>query len=229
MPGLIDDSGAEPVEIPYEVDEPQGKPSGVAVLLTHGAGGSLSTPGLKALGAELAAMGHLCVRFDMTYRALGRKSPPKAEKSAPGYAAIFSSAVQTFGPDLLWVAGGRSYGGRVASLAAADGMPAAGLLLYSYPLHRPGDPSQPRADHFERLACPCLFLAGTHDPFCELDLLKASIGRIRAGAEVLVVEGGEHGLKVSKARSPDGQARSEQKVLSELGPQLGEWLSALRL
>lgn len=228
MPGLIDDSGQGPVEVPFEVDEPLGQSSGVAVLLTHGAGGSLATPGLKALGAELSALGHLCVRFDMTYRALGRKSPPKAERAAPGYAAIFSAALRTFGADLVWVAGGRSYGGRVASLAAAEGMPAAGLLLYSYPLHRPGDPSQPRIDHFERLACPCLFLAGTHDPFCDLDLLRASVGRIRPGAEILTVEGGEHGLKVSKARSPDGKARSEQKVLSSLAPDIDGWLSALR-
>ena len=226
---LTDDSGAEPVEVDAEVDEPQGDPSGIAVLLSHGAGGSLSTPGLKALGGRLAERGHLVVRFDMTYRSLGRKSPPKAEKAAPGYARVFDSAQRALDPDLVWVAGGRSYGGRVASLAAADGMPAKGLLLYSYPLHRPGAPSQPRVEHFPRLKMPCLFLQGTHDSFCDLDTLRRHLPSVPGGTSLQVVEGGEHGLKVTGARASDGKARSEQAVLASLADPMSDWLRLLRL
>lgn len=224
---LEDRSVSPAVAVPIAIDMPKDVRSGKAVLLTHGAGGSLATPGLAALGRSIAGHGHVAVRFDMTYRALGRKSPPKAERAVEGLASIFEQAVATLGPDLAWVVGGRSYGGRVASLAVSEGLQAAGLLLYSYPLHRPGDPGAPRADHFPRIAVPALFLEGTADPFCDLGVLNRSLPLLQGGFELIEVEGGDHTLKVSSSRSPTGQSRSELQVMEDLGPRIGAWLSAL--
>ncbi|MGH2810933.1 MAG: alpha/beta family hydrolase, partial [Actinomycetota bacterium] len=126
-----------------EVDRPAGRPQEPSFFLTHGAGGDLSSPGLKGFSAALAAAGHLSVRANLPYRTAGRKTPPAAERSVGGLTALFEEARQQFGPQAIWVAGGRSYGGRVASMAAAEGLAAAGLIFFPYPLHRPGDPSRP--------------------------------------------------------------------------------------
>lgn len=121
------------IQVPAEVDGPESSDR-VHFLLTHGAGGDRNTAGLKALSLGLAEHGYLVVRPDLPYRAAGRSTPPLAERSVPGFNNIVASAREQFGPDALWVVGGRSYGGRVASLAVAGGLDAAGLLLYSYPL-----------------------------------------------------------------------------------------------
>ncbi|HEX2180593.1 MAG TPA: alpha/beta family hydrolase, partial [Actinomycetota bacterium] len=155
------------LQVMAEVDEPLGDPLPLRFLLTHGAGGDRNTAGLKALGRGLAERGYLVVRPDLPYRAAGRASPPLAEKSVPGLVATLEAARRETGEG-PWVVGGRSYGGRVASMAVAGGLNAAGLLLYSYPLHRPGDPSQLRVAHWPQIKVPSLFLEGTNDPFCDL-------------------------------------------------------------
>ena len=78
------------------------------------------------------------------------------------------------------VAGGHSYGGRVASLAAAAGADYAGLVLFSFPLHPPGQPNrtEPRIAHFPSIACPVLFLSGESDPFARIELLRTSVKMI---------------------------------------------------
>jgi predicted alpha/beta-hydrolase family hydrolase len=194
-------------------------------FLTHGAGGDLNTPGLVALADAIVFCGHAVVRADLPYRGAGRSTPPAAEKSIAGFIEEFEQVRERFGPDARWVVGGRSYGGRVASMAVAGGLEVAGLLLYSYPLHRPGDPSQIRVDHFPRIAVPSLFLEGTNDPFCKLDLLKAHLGDLGAEATIHVIPGGDHSLKVARANAPDGVARSEKAVVGSLGQVVEDWVT----
>lgn len=213
------------IRVPAEVDRPEGTPK-AAFLLAHGAGGDRNTAGLKALAEGLAGAGYLVVRPDLPYRAAGRSSPPLAERSVPGFVRIFASAVAELGDGVPWVAGGRSYGGRVASMAVADGLEAAGLLLYSYPLHRPGDPSQPRVEHWPRITVPSLFLEGTHDPFCDQEVFHRHLPDLGGPATVHLIEGGDHSLRVAKLRAPDGKARSEAAVVQSLVPVIGEWLEA---
>jgi uncharacterized protein len=91
------------------------------------------------------------------------------------------------------VIGGHSYGGRVASMVAAETAPA-GLVLLSYPLHRPGHPEQLRVEHWPRIACPVLVLAGDRDQFARVELLQQSVGLL-ADVELHLYPGSRHGLQ----------------------------------
>jgi predicted alpha/beta-hydrolase family hydrolase len=91
------------------------------------------------------------------------------------------------------VIGGHSYGGRVASMVAADAKPA-GLVLLSYPLHKPGHPEALRVEHWSKITCPVLLLSGDRDQFARIDLLEQSVGRLRH-AELHVYPGLRHGLQ----------------------------------
>jgi predicted alpha/beta-hydrolase family hydrolase len=91
------------------------------------------------------------------------------------------------------VIGGHSYGGRVASMVAAESPPA-GLVLMTYPLHRPGHPEELRADHWSEITCPVLLLSGDRDQFARIDLLRASAKRL-ARPELHVYPGMRHGLQ----------------------------------
>jgi predicted alpha/beta-hydrolase family hydrolase len=215
------------IEVRAEVHRSAGEASAPFFFLTHGAGGDLNTAGLKALAEALAASGHLVVRADLAYRAAGRSTPPAAEKSVPGFTQSFREAKQLFGPEERWVVGGRSYGGRVASMAVAEGLDAVGLLLYSYPLHRPGDPSQPRVAHWPRISVPSFFLEGTNDPFCDLSLLDRFLPTLGGPPNVYVVDGADHSLKIPAARAPDGKARSESSVVRDAAPVIEDWARRL--
>lgn len=199
---------------------------GPGILLTHGAGGDKSGEGLQALAQGLAENGHLVVRFDLPYRAAGRKTPPKAESSVGGFVEALAAAEGEFGIK-DWVVGGKSYGGRVASLAVADGMGASGLLFYGYPLHAPGKKASPRIEHWPAIKAPSIFLQGTNDALCDVDILKTHLGDLGAVHRLVLVQGGDHSLKVAAKRSADGKAASPSKVLGELAAEISAWLAKL--
>lgn len=100
--------------------------------------------------------------------------------------------IKTSGRGRAVIGGGQSFGGRVASMAAIEAG-YGGLVLFSYPLHRPGFPDQLRTEHWPRIECPTLFLSGDHDPFAHIDLLREKIKLIR-NARLVVFEGQGHGL-----------------------------------
>lgn len=110
----------------------------------------------------------------------------KAERAVP----VFARRAEALGPPV--VVGGHSYGGRVASMLAAE-QPVAGLVLLSYPLHRPGHPEDLRVEHWPRIACTVLLLSGESDPFARIDLLRAEVGR-RPGWQLHTYPGVQHGL-----------------------------------
>lgn len=121
-------------------------------------------------------------------------------------------AVQVFvslaGRDV--VGGGQSYGGRMASMAAATA-PFAGLVLFSYPLHRPGYPDQLRTQHFKDIPCPVLFLSGDRDPFARIDLLEKWVKVVpHAGLEVFPGQG--HGLLAVLDQALDAAAEFVRKL-----------------
>jgi len=93
------------------------------------------------------------------------------------------------------VLGGRSMGGRMCSMAVAEGLPAAGLALISYPLHPPGRVDKLRIDHFPDLHLPCLFVSGTRDPFGTPDQLESHTRSIPGPVTHVWIEGGRHDLK----------------------------------
>lgn len=149
----------------------------VALLLAPGAGGDRNHHTLVAIEQAVGLPSH---RMDFAYRKAGRKAPdrvPVAVASVREEAAQLLDRAGLAASSL--VLGGRSYGGRMCSLAVAQGLPAAGLVLLSYPLHPPGKPEQLRSDHFPHIHVPCLFLGGLSDPFgtpAEFDQAVARLG-----------------------------------------------------
>lgn len=203
-----------------EVDQPDGGTTAPAVLLTHGAGGDLRGRGLVALSRGLAAAGHLTVRANLAYRDAGRRTPPRAEQQVEPYAALVAEVRGGFGEVPSWALGGKSYGGRVASMAVADRLvEAAALVFYGYPLHPPGEPERLRVDHWPRIAVPCLFLQGTRDPFCDLGLLERHLGELGGRSDLEVVDGGDHSLATRRGNEAD--------VVGGLAPRIATWLRSL--
>ncbi|MGE2733590.1 alpha/beta family hydrolase [Mycolicibacterium vaccae] len=173
--------------------EPAGTPVG-AVALTHGAGGSRESPMLIALCDEWARRGWLAVRYNLPYRRRRPKGPPSGSAAADQAGIV--AAVETVrglvdGPVL---AGGHSYGGRLTSMAVADGLAVDVLTLFSYPLHPPGKPERARTEHLPRITVPTVFTHGTSDPFGTLDELRPAVALIPASTRIVEVTGGRHDL-----------------------------------
>ncbi len=206
----------------YRPDQPASPP----VLLVPGAGGSVDSEPLVALAETVASCGYLVVRANLVHHQEGRRAP-RAETSVAGFRDILAAAraVVAAPPDVPWVLGGRSYGGRVASLAVASDTPAAGLLLSGYPLHPPGKPERLRVDHWPNVGVPCLFLQGDHDPMADLELLDTNRQKLPRRSQLAVVSGGDHALRVTGARSPDGVPRSPTAALAEVRPTVCAWLA----
>jgi predicted alpha/beta-hydrolase family hydrolase len=102
--------------------------------------------------------------------------------------------------------GGRSMGGRMCSMAVAGGLPAAALVLVSYPLHPPGRTERLRTEHFPALAVPCLFVSGTRDAFGSPGELEEATRAIRGPVTHVWLEGGDHGLRRREARAAEAVA-----------------------
>jgi len=200
------------------------RPTRPAVLLVHGAGGDLDDPGLVGLADGIAAAGHLVVRANLPFREAGRRAAPRADRSVPGVHALAAS-VRALAPRTPWVVGGKSYGGRVASMAVAEGLRAAGLLLYSYPLHPPGKPENIRVAHWPDISVPCMFLQGDRDPFGTVEELQGQLRRLPRRARVRVVQGGNHSLQVTGKYAADGTPRPAGEVTRALGPEVADWLA----
>ncbi|MFT7647151.1 MAG: putative alpha/beta-hydrolase family hydrolase [Candidatus Poriferisodalaceae bacterium] len=174
-----------------------GKPGELSVeglLLTPGAGGTSDHPTLIAIQDALSPF--TVIRHDFAYRRAGNKAPPRAPKLVAELAEELPEIAAKAGvsADRL-VLGGRSMGGRVCSMAVAAGLPAAGLVLLSYPLHPPGKPDNLRADHFPDLDLPVLFVNGDSDPFGTPDELESHIDKIPGPVTTVWIEGGNHDPK----------------------------------
>ncbi len=156
----------------------------VRIYLAHGASGNIDT--IKPWTTALRKRG-----FDARPVGLPRTS---AERAQPVYRELIESETSAAGLDLAKdvVIGGHSFGGRVASLIAAE-QPVAGLVLLSYPLHRPGRPDELRVDHWPRITCPVLLLSGESDPFARIELLRIQVQTLRH-AELVTYPGLGHGL-----------------------------------
>jgi predicted alpha/beta-hydrolase family hydrolase len=136
------------------------------------------------------------LRHDFPYRRSGRKAPDRA----PVLLADLTEAATAFVkkkriPASSLVLGGRSMGGRICSMAVADGLPAAGLILISYPLHPPGKPERLRVEHLPALEVPCLFISGTRDAFGTPKEMEKATEKIPGSVTHVWIEGGTHELK----------------------------------
>ncbi|WP_226574558.1 alpha/beta hydrolase family protein [Acuticoccus sediminis] len=169
------------------------------VLLAHGAGAAMDSAAMTAMAAALGGAGLRVARFEFAYMAArrdaGRKPPPRADKLLPEYRA----AVAALGAPGRVIIGGKSMGGRVASLLADElhqAGCAAGLLCLGYPFHPPGKPDQLRTEHLATLGTPALICQGTRDPLGTRE--EVSTYTLSSAIEILWLEDGDHDLKPRK-------------------------------
>jgi predicted alpha/beta-hydrolase family hydrolase len=169
------------------------KTGALRLLLFPGAGSSSEHSSLVAIERAVAPL--RCVRADFPYRKQGRRAPDRA----PVLLQSVVDEVAALGPGPV-VLGGRSMGGRICSMAVADGsVPAVGLVLISYPLHPPGKPERLRVEHLPSLHVPCLFVHGTKDPFGSPDELQHWTSTIPGTVTHVFVDGKGHDLKGADA------------------------------
>lgn len=173
------------------------------MLLAHGAGADMNAAALTTVADALAAAGIPSLRFDFPYRRAGKRAPdrPPVLEAAVREAAA-DLARRTKLPLERLVLGGRSMGGRICSIVAADEvepMPVLGLALLGYPLHPPGKPETLRVEHFKRLAMPVLFASGTRDSFATPAELKREAKKVKGPVTFHWIETGDHGFKPLKS------------------------------
>jgi predicted alpha/beta-hydrolase family hydrolase len=176
-------------------------PASIATLvLAHGAGAGMEHPFMTGFARAIADDGVATMRFNFLYMERGRRSPDPERVLREAWLAAFESATASAGGRPV-LAGGKSLGGRIASMCVADGMPAAGLVFLGYPLHPPGKPERIRDEHLDRIAVPMLFLHGTGDPFAQPALLARVVKRLGDRATLVDVEGGDHSFNVRGRRA----------------------------
>ncbi|MEP9375949.1 alpha/beta family hydrolase [Aquabacter sp. CN5-332] len=173
------------------------------ILLAHGAGAPMDSPSLTATAKALAASGFRVARFEFDYMArrrteAGRKPPPRAETLNPEYIA----AISALGADGPLIIGGKSMGGRVASMIADELFAAGkvrGLLCLGYPFHPPAKPEQLRTKHLMDLKAPTLIVQGTRDVFGTRE--DVSTYTLSPAIEILWLKDGDHDLRPRKSIS----------------------------
>jgi uncharacterized protein len=161
--------------------------SGPALLLWPGASATRNQSALVAIDEAVTALG-------VTVRRLDFANPRARQPVLVAAVASEASGPSGLNADSLWL-GGRSMGGRMCSLAVAEGLPARGLVLVSYPLHPPGRPDRMRTEHFPAIKVPCLFVSGTRDTFGSPAELEEATAAISGQVTHHWIEGGDHGLR----------------------------------
>lgn len=170
------------------------------ILLAHGAGGPMDSPAMAAAAKALTEVGFRVARFEFDYMARrrsasGRKPPPRAETLCPEYIAAID-ALKARGPLII---GGKSMGGRIASMIADDLRAShriVGLLCLGYPFHPIGKPHQLRTAHLAKMKTPALIVQGTRDPFGSREEVATYV--LSKTIEILWLEDGDHNLKPRK-------------------------------
>lgn len=167
-----------------------------ALVLTHGAGSDCRSRLLAAVAGAFAQAGFVVLRCDLPFRQQRRTGPPFPGNAATDREGLLRAVrvLKEKIPGRIYL-GGHSYGGRQASMLAAEQQQlAAGLLLLSYPLHPPRKPLQLRTAHFSRLATPALFVHGSRDPFGSIEELVSALKLIPARNLLLEIPGSGHEL-----------------------------------
>ena len=201
------------------VYEPPTAPASGVFVCAHGAAGSMRDRGMERVAQTLRSAGLGVVRFNFVYseKKSGRPDPMPRLKAC--VADVVARARTELAPKRL-IIGGRSMGGRAASMLAADGFECDGLLLLAYPLHPAGRPEQLRDAHFAALRVPVLCFNGTRDALCRRDLMEASLEKTQARWSMHWLDGADHSFHVLKS-----SGRTDDDVFSEVATATHEWLS----
>src|SRR5687768_8653754 len=195
--------------------------SSIVYVCAHGAGGNMADRGLLAVSQVMRARGADVVRFNFPYKEKrsGRPDPmPLLKKTIE---AVVARVRDELRPGVL-IIGGRSMGGRAASMLVADGFACDGLLLLAYPLHPAGKPEQLRDAHLPKIDVPVLCLNGTRDALCRRDLMEAVIERLEGNWTMHWLEGADHSFHVLKS-----SGRTDPEVMAEIGDTSRGWVEGL--
>ena len=193
-----------------------------ALVLAHGAGSDMHSEFISYLHTTLAERGVLTVRFNFPYTERGARAPDRPPVLQATWRAVAASVREDrdLAPQRL-VLGGKSMGGRVASMIAADGEPCAGLVLLGYPLHPAGQPGRMRTEHLPRVRVPMLFVQGTRDALCDMRLLEQTLTTITSPVTLHRIEEGDHSFVV-----PSRLGRSAAAIRGEIADVIERWLAS---
>jgi predicted alpha/beta-hydrolase family hydrolase len=166
------------------------------LVLTPGMSAGRDHSALVAIDGALTPTGVRVERVDFPYRLAGRRAPDQPSVLVATVVEAARSLAETLAVPFEKVAlGGRSMGGRMCSMAVAEGLGASALVLVSYPLHPPGQPERRRSEHFGEIAVPCLFVSGTRDVFGTPEELEGATAAIAGPVTHRWIEDGDHGLR----------------------------------
>jgi len=196
-------------------------PTGALFVCAHGAGGHMSDQGMMAVTDQLRGRGLDIVRFNFLYRESKSGRPDPMPRLMECITAVVAHAHREIVPGTL-ILGGRSMGGRAASMLAADGFACDRLLLLAYPLHPAGQPEKLRAAHLGRIKVPVLCCNGTRDTLCRQDLMTSAMNGLADFWTMHWLEGADHSFHVLKS-----SGRSDCDVMDEIGEAFSAWHSRL--
>lgn len=189
-------------------------------VMAHGAGAGMKHPFMTAVANELAARGIATLLYQFPYMERGSKRPDSPKVAQATVRAAITEAARLV-PALALFAGGKSYGGRMASQAQAESpLPGVrGLAFLGFPLHPPGKPSDDRAAHLFDVRIPMLFLQGARDDFANLDLLRPLVERFGERATLRLFDDADHSFHV-----PARTGRKDADVRREVLDVLADWM-----
>lgn len=192
-------------------------------ILAHGAGAGMRHPFLEAVAGALATHGIGTFRYQFPYMEAGRSRTDAATVAADTVRRAAEAAAR-FAPGLPLVAGGKSFGGRMTALAAAqEPLPGVrGLAFLGFPLHPPKRPGTARAESLRRVALPMLFLQGMRDQFADIELIRQVVDGLGPTATLHVIDEADHGFEV-----PKRTGRSHADVIAELAATTANWIAGL--
>ena len=183
------------------------------LVLAHGAGGHRDDRGMLQLTEVVEGHGISVVRFNFPYREQGSQRPDPM----PVLKASMREVIGTVRDRPLLI-GGRSMGGRVATMLAAEGFACDGLVLFAYPLHPPGEPGKLRSEHLARIKVPVLCINGTRDPLCTPELMNGVVEDLAAWT-MHWLPGADHSFRVLRR-----SGRSDAEVTAEVAGAVEKWV-----
>jgi len=194
------------------------------LVLAHGAGAGMTHPFLAKLASELANAEVATLRYQFPYMEQKRRVPDAPTVATATVASAASAAAKT-APGLSLLAGGKSFGGRMSSQAASQGLleSVRGLVFFGFPLHPPNKPGTKRAEHLAKVPMPMLFLQGTRDTLADLKLLRPICADLGSRATLHIIETADHSFHVLKS-----SGKSDADVLRELAQTTASWAENLK-
>ena len=198
-------------------DAPPASEEHPVFVFAHGAGGDMNDRAVAAMSAALRERGIGTVRFNFFYRARKSGRPDPMPRLIACWTAVLAKVRTELDPRTL-IVGGRSMGGRAASMAVADGQPCNGLLLLAYPLHPPGQPQKLRDAHLKAIRVPVMCISGTRDAFCERPLMEDVLSKLGRNWRMHWLDEADHGFHVLKS-----SGRTDQDVVAEAADAVVRW------